>query len=489
MTLELEPLVELWRATLDPAAARAARTRAARRTGEAWPDDPEARHARWMARAKEAAGREHELVREFDFAKVPARLVLERLAAMESWQPHPSVALWLVDTFAHPNRAPVMDGQKCFRRVFKLLVTQLDHDGATRLRGWLGTHRTRVAATEYGAKFFDEGMQRVLEKTAARLAAARPLTDDERAALAASDLVVDDAPVSEPTRDALLAAVYENPLDDAPRMVLADFLQQRDDPRGEFIALELVATPTREQKRRRAELLKAHGKAWFPEALHRVVKRDAAYERGFLARGTVMSAQRLPVELSTFRALDADGHAVDLDQAVFRAIEAWTGLPVTDPPRQHRPQLHVTRLGIRAGFRIPVDEIVAAFPAETWPSITELTIEVGNLEHCLVDGMPGWFDELAAQLGSRHAHVQRLTFDDIAEYRRDGGALRLATLALPPKIAYALTWRADDLRHIHAARARWFAWLDRQAVPISVTNRVDELRAVLPPSAAQRLTT
>ena len=37
----------------------------------------------------------------------------------------------------------------------------------------------------------------------------------------------------------LLAEIYAAPDDDAPRLVYADWLQERGDPRGEFIALQL----------------------------------------------------------------------------------------------------------------------------------------------------------------------------------------------------------------------------------------------------------
>ena len=39
--------------------------------------------------------------------------------------------------------------------------------------------------------------------------------------------------------DALLADIYANPDDDAPRLVYADLLLERDDPRGELIRLQL----------------------------------------------------------------------------------------------------------------------------------------------------------------------------------------------------------------------------------------------------------
>lgn len=58
--------------------------------------------------------------------------------------------------------------------------------------------------------------------------------------------------------EGLLAAVYAAPDDDAPRWVLADALTERDDARGEFIALQLrhaSGEATNESRRRERELL------------------------------------------------------------------------------------------------------------------------------------------------------------------------------------------------------------------------------------------
>ena len=38
--------------------------------------------------------------------------------------------------------------------------------------------------------------------------------------------------------DAFLQAIIENPDDDAPRLLYADWLEERGDPRGEFIRVQ-----------------------------------------------------------------------------------------------------------------------------------------------------------------------------------------------------------------------------------------------------------
>jgi uncharacterized protein (TIGR02996 family) len=66
----------------------------------------------------------------------------------------------------------------------------------------------------------------------------------------------------------LLEAIVEAPDDDAPRLVYADWLQSRGDPRGEFIQLQCQLAAAPDDERRRAikiaenKLFAAHGKSW-----------------------------------------------------------------------------------------------------------------------------------------------------------------------------------------------------------------------------------
>jgi uncharacterized protein (TIGR02996 family) len=77
----------------------------------------------------------------------------------------------------------------------------------------------------------------------------------------------------DPTRDALLAAVAAEPEDDAPRLVMADWLEENGDPfRAEFIRaqlevrrLDLYTARSAALRRRVEELHKKHGKRWLKD--------------------------------------------------------------------------------------------------------------------------------------------------------------------------------------------------------------------------------
>jgi uncharacterized protein (TIGR02996 family) len=116
--------------------------------------------------------------------------------------------------------------------------------------------------------------------------------------------------------DTLLAQVLASPADDEPRRVYADWLTQRGDPRGEFIALQLRDTGSPEDAKLRDaawELEKQYREAWVPK-----VKglRINGFVRGFpehvhfvgddFAAGAAALMRSLPVvRVSLRKATDA----------------------------------------------------------------------------------------------------------------------------------------------------------------------------------------
>lgn len=80
----------------------------------------------------------------------------------------------------------------------------------------------------------------------------------------------------------LFQAVYDDPRNDAARLVLADALTQVGDPRGEFITLQFDGSA---RARKRADKLLERHRATFLGPLAKVVRRGSdQWEKGFLAR-------------------------------------------------------------------------------------------------------------------------------------------------------------------------------------------------------------
>jgi uncharacterized protein (TIGR02996 family) len=90
----------------------------------------------------------------------------------------------------------------------------------------------------------------------------------------------------------MLAAVSDSPDDDEPRLIYADYLQTRGDPRGELIAVQcaLAKQPDADGalRRREAELLGAHARAWRAEL--GVATMAAHFARGFISEAVVLAS-------------------------------------------------------------------------------------------------------------------------------------------------------------------------------------------------------
>jgi uncharacterized protein (TIGR02996 family) len=84
----------------------------------------------------------------------------------------------------------------------------------------------------------------------------------------------------------LLDAIYAAPHDDAPRLVYADWLQEKGDARGEFIALQfarLDAAPTAKALAREKSLLARHRKRWTGKLWDAVYQsHELRFARGFV---------------------------------------------------------------------------------------------------------------------------------------------------------------------------------------------------------------
>ncbi len=109
-----------------------------------------------------------------------------------------------------------------------------------------------------------------------------------------ASLAVRLAPLAAPSQseEALLAAVYAQPRDDGPRLVYADWLLERGEPRGEFITLQFKQREralSEAERRREQALLKKHGKQWLG-ALAPVLSFGKGYARTTFQRGFISTA-------------------------------------------------------------------------------------------------------------------------------------------------------------------------------------------------------
>jgi uncharacterized protein (TIGR02996 family) len=210
------------------------------------------------------------------------------------------------------------------------------------------------------------------------IAATTPAPPRPLAALAPSDAAATGAE--------LLAAVYADPASDEPRLVYADHLQARGDPRGELIILQIQRArgeATDKTLARERALLRKHAGAFLGPLSSVVATRDAVFERGFLAtcvahvRTQVLAATELAHPAwATVRALRFTGHVEITEQ--MSALEEVSGdLHARDLERLcKRGHPRLTALGCRLGQ--PPDPIFAEVEplarCETLPRLRRLRI-------------------------------------------------------------------------------------------------------------------
>jgi uncharacterized protein (TIGR02996 family) len=83
--------------------------------------------------------------------------------------------------------------------------------------------------------------------------------------------------------DRLLEAIRCDPHEDGPRLVYADWLNERNDPLGELISLQMAKEMTKDNSQREKALLAHHRKSWLGPLSSAL--GECEFERGFPARG------------------------------------------------------------------------------------------------------------------------------------------------------------------------------------------------------------
>jgi len=93
--------------------------------------------------------------------------------------------------------------------------------------------------------------------------------------------------IDDPRARALYELVCANPRDDGARLVLGDYLLEREHPHGELIALSLAGALDSDGRIRLAQLLADQAQRWLGPLADLIPHDSARFERGFLAHAYV----------------------------------------------------------------------------------------------------------------------------------------------------------------------------------------------------------
>jgi uncharacterized protein (TIGR02996 family) len=359
--------------------------------------------------------------------------ILERLAERP---PDPRIGAAAVELLAQPDRI-AGPSDRLTRRLLLCVERHGDAVMAGRLEGKVAPHGR-------------------LDRVVARMA---PSTDDltttdldaTLAAMAEARLVAPAASTGPTLGEALLAAVYADPVPDGPREVYGDWLAERGDPRGAFVALQFRdhrGTLDARGRRRMEQLQREHQREWLAPiwpALQGNLRRPAAplrFERGFLASAEVVRPRRPPTDL--------------WDRVEWATVRSVRGAPVLTPALRSLEEVvcDVDRIWeiLPVERRIPRLRLVHAWQhwgSFTWPAVDGSGVDVVEIEVIsgrkaltevarlvMTRGSSGRYEHLTVRVGI----VERIA-GILAPFRTRN--LSTLTLVAPAEASAAIAAAAD----------------------------------------------
>jgi uncharacterized protein (TIGR02996 family) len=263
--------------------------------------------------------------------------------ALASLEPDPRVARLGAYLLLSPRAVRSMTA-KLFRR----LVNCVERHGHAGLAASLRANP---------ALFYDP---RRVANVAVRLEKRRPAALDEAVLARLEAKVVAPLAPSQPdgagvSERAMLEAIIAAPGEDAPRLMYADWLTERQLPLGEFISLQIGRAQRRvspQARHREAELLQRHRAAFLGPFDRRVNLSGSRFERGVLVRCSLCA--ELPRHPLVRLLEDVEFNAAKIPQELrFDCLHTVRNLSIELLPElmERAPRLEraMTRLWLRGG--------------------------------------------------------------------------------------------------------------------------------------------
>lgn len=333
----------------------------------------------------------------------------------------PNEALWLVAVIENPK----FDGKQWLAKPCKTPLTDISS-----LRSKLKFESGKGITAAPGALGMSLQTPRALASTDSQMidALVKPGAGGGASAAAGPAASAPVAPAvskADARRSELVAAIVADPDNDLTRKVYADELSQQNDPRGELILVELaLAGPLSIRKRellaaRRRDLVKTHGKTWFP------YKLTYRTHGGFITAVTASFGQlaanaqlfdREPVTEATITAVDDAKVAAKLAKMPWlanlrhlvirgRIGDAGFSSIVNAPGAANLRALNVTANGITAkGLAALADKL---------PECTKLVLTANPIGDAGIAALKSWSS--FAQLDTLYLSKCDLTIDGVTK--------------------------------------------------------------------------
>ena len=278
----LAALLDAWRADRSPAIAELVESVSKRfeaRSATITGAKRDAIHVAWLAAAKRRRPADlPQLVATITETLGRSTHALERVKALATWPADPRTAAGIIRQLEHPPFY-TSSTKPFWSALIRLVVDHGDPRAIEMLDGLSGSFRRILVSTYTDLRPITTWFERQVAAARDALAARYPdgLPKPDAATAAACTRIAAMLARATDRDDRLMAEILANPADDQPRVIYADYLQERDDPRGELIALQLSgADPDRV-----AALIAKHGRVWHGPLASVVDTSETRFERGF----------------------------------------------------------------------------------------------------------------------------------------------------------------------------------------------------------------
>lgn len=196
--------------------------------------------------------------------------------------------------------------------------------------------------------------------------------------------------VAPATEDELISLIAEDPVSDGPRLVLADFYLERQDPRGELMTIQLAQAPLRGHKRRLQQLIRSERVRMLGSLADVIDLKSVQFARGRLAACRTMfrtNAQRIAARdnplWATVTNLVTDDAALVADP-MMRSLEVVRGLGINAFAAVCRTDAPLTIqelwLGLSYQWAGCLEDRAAIGTARCLPRLRRLGLEMGGSE-------------------------------------------------------------------------------------------------------------
>lgn len=202
---------------------------------------------------------------------------LDRVAALARLPHDPRIASGLVDVL---ERAPwsIESGRRIYQPAVDLVIVIADERSVSRLQEIVERPTSKHALVR---AYFADALPAAAKSIENYGARALPVETREAARALIASLAEPPAPTrARADLEPLWAECLAHPDDDGPRVVLADALLERGDPRGELVSLQLSPALDDTQRKRASALLRQHEKDWLGDLA--TVTKQRVWRRGFL---------------------------------------------------------------------------------------------------------------------------------------------------------------------------------------------------------------